>query len=118
MTGYPLSNEIATRQIYGIVSKPVPRWQILIGKWVGVMLLNVALLGLVGLGTYVGTKQITWQFKRLLRQELITAGGLTPKQSDDAVAALDRVRGIGKTGMESPVITAMTQATRSRTMKL
>ena len=106
-----LSNEIATRQIYGIVSKPVPRWQILIGKWVGVMSLNVVLLGLVGLGTYVGTKAITWQFKSHLRHELITSSGLTPKQSDDAVAALDRVRGIGKTGMESPVITAMTQAT-------
>ena len=106
-----LSNEIATRQIYGIVSKPVPRWQILIGKWVGVMSLNVVLLGLVGLGTYVGTKAITWQFKNHLRHELIASGGLTPKQSDDAVAALDRVRGIGKTGMESPVITAMTQAT-------
>lgn len=106
-----LSNEIATRQIYGIVSKPVPRWQILIGKWVGVMSLNVVLLGLVGLGTYVGTKAITWQFKNHLRHELIASGGLTPKQSDDAVAALERVRGIGKTGMESPVITAMTQAT-------
>jgi len=106
-----LSNEIATRQIYGIVSKPVPRWQILIGKWVGVMTLNAVLLGLVGLGTYVGTKTITWQFKRHLRHELMTSGGLTPKQSGDAVAALDRVRGIGKTGMESPVITAMSQAT-------
>lgn len=106
-----LSNEIATRQIYGIVSKPVPRWQILIGKWVGVMSLNVVLLGLVGVGTYVGTKAITWQFKSHLRHELISSGGLTPKQSDDAVAALDRIRGIGKTGMESPVITAMTQAT-------
>jgi hypothetical protein len=106
-----LSNEIATRQIYGIVSKPVPRWQILTGKWVGVMSLNVILLGLVGLGTYVGTKAITWQFKGQLRHELTISGGLTPKQSDDAVAALDRVRGIGKAGMESPVITAMTQAT-------
>ena len=106
-----LSNEITTRQIYGIVSKPVPRWQILVGKWTGVMTLNVVLLGLVGLATYVGTLGITWQFKRHLAYELVAAGGLTPEQSADAVAALSHVRGIGKKGMESPVITAMTQAT-------
>ncbi|MCA9255355.1 MAG: ABC transporter permease subunit, partial [Phycisphaerales bacterium] len=39
-----LSREIESRQIFGLVTKPVPRWQILAGKWCGIMALNVLLM--------------------------------------------------------------------------
>lgn len=106
-----LSAEIAQRQIYAIVSKPVPRWQILVGKWVGVMALNVVLLGIVGAATYAGTMTIVQRFRATLDHELVAFGGLTPEQASSAVAALDDVRGIGKEGMESPIVSAMCQAT-------
>ncbi len=106
-----LSAEITQRQIYGIVSKPVPRWQILAGKWVGVMTLNVAILGLVCVATYGGTMTIVERFRNTLEHELVAFGGLTPAQASSAVTALDEVRGIGKKGMESPIVSAMCQAT-------
>lgn len=106
-----LSKEIADRQIFGIASKPVPRWQILIGKFSGVMFLNVLLLAYVGVTTYAGTIAIVSQFKFNLRQELVTFAAFTPQQAEAAVAALDTVTGVGKQGEESPIITAMSGAT-------
>lgn len=106
-----LAQEIEGRQIYGIVSKPVPRWQILAGKWFGVMALNAMLLALVGAGVYAGTRLILRQFKRDLSGKLVSHAGFTPEQAEDAVAALDRIRGIGKKGAESPIVDAMIEAT-------
>lgn len=101
-----LSVEIASRQIYGIVSKPIPRWQIVAGKWCGVMVLNIALLGLAVGMTYVGTLATVSNFKKSMENDLITYGSLTPAQAAATVAALDDVRGVGKEGMESPIISA------------
>ncbi|MCO6435627.1 MAG: hypothetical protein J5J06_00890 [Phycisphaerae bacterium] len=47
-----LSAEIVDRQLFLIVTKPIPRWQFLLGKWMGICLLNGTLLFLAGLGTY------------------------------------------------------------------
>ena len=106
-----LSREIESRQIFGLVSKPVPRWQILAGKWTGIMILNIALVGLVGVTTYAGTQLILSRFKSQLRHELQTVGGLTPEQAARAVAALNNVKGVGVEGANSPVVTAMKDAT-------
>lgn len=106
-----LANEIASRQIYGIVSKPVPRWQLVVGKFAGVMILNVVLMTYAGVGTYVGVKALVSSFKRSLAHELQSFSGLTAEQAEKAVAALDNVRGAGAEGLESPVIDAMASAT-------
>jgi hypothetical protein len=106
-----LSREIETHQIFGLVSKPVPRWQILVGKWTGIMLLNVAMLIGIGLATYAGTRLIIHRFESRLYHQLHTAGGMTPEQAERAVTALDNVKGIGIEGANSPVITAMKDST-------
>lgn len=106
-----LSKEIEGRQIFSMVSKPVPRWQILIGKFTGVMLMNVFLLAYVGTTTYIGTYALIAAFKDNLRTELVTYGSLTPDQADVAVKSLDNVHGIGKQGLESPIVAAWAQAT-------
>lgn len=41
-----ISDEIYNRRIFMIASKPIPRWQFFVGKWLGISLLNAALLGL------------------------------------------------------------------------
>jgi hypothetical protein len=102
-----LSVEIASRQIYQIVTKPIPRWQILAGKWVGIMAVNAALMALACVATFAGTRLTVAQFKRGLHHALQTYGALTPEQADNAVAALDRVKGAGKKGPESPVVYMM-----------
>lgn len=106
-----LSNEIASRQIYSIIAKPVPRWQILAGKWTGVMALNVGVMIIVGVLTYGGVILILSDFKSTLRQELTTEGGITPEQADRFVTSLEDVKGMGVAGADSPIVTAMKDAT-------
>lgn len=105
-----LSAEIVGRQIYAIATKPIPRWQLLMGKWTGIMLFNVALLLVVFLATWVGTKATISKFKTQLARQLVTYGALTETQAAAAVASLDRVRGIGKKGPDSPIVDALAEA--------
>ena len=48
-----LAGDLREQRIETIVTKPVPRWQILVGKWVGVMILNVVLVIVSGGTTYL-----------------------------------------------------------------
>lgn len=105
-----LSMEVSTRQIYGVVTKPIPRWQILAGKWSGVMFLNVVLVTITCLAAYVGTMTTLASFKRDLAHDLHTHGKLTPERASIAVAALDNVRGMGLTGYDSPIIPVLAEA--------
>lgn len=47
-----VSLEIATRQIHMTLTKPLGRAQYLLGKWLGIMLLNAVLLGVAGIAIY------------------------------------------------------------------
>jgi len=105
-----LSVEIGSRQIYAIASKPMPRWQILAGKWLGVMLFDVVLLLVVFLGTWAGSKAIVSRFRDHLARDLVTYSAMTEEQAATAVAALDNVRGIGRQGADSPIIDALAHA--------
>lgn len=49
---YVMSHDIDSYQIHMVVSKPIPRWSIWLGKWVGINLINVVLLLLAGLVVY------------------------------------------------------------------
>ncbi len=105
-----LSNEILSRQIYAIATKPIPRWQLLAGKWVGIMSFNVVTVLFVSLATYFGVQGSIAQFRTHLAHELETYCSLTPDQAQGAVKALDDVKGIGKKGAESPVVSVMAEA--------
>lgn len=54
-----LASEIRTRQIFMVVSKPIPRWQFFAGKWLGIATLNAMLLLVTGLAV--------WGFSAYLR---------------------------------------------------
>lgn len=47
-----VSLEIATRQIHMTLTKPLGRAQYLLGKWLGIVLLNAVLLVVAGIATY------------------------------------------------------------------
>jgi len=51
-----LSDEIVNRQILILMTKPIPRWQFVVGKWLGIVLLNFALLAFSGAGIYTAVK--------------------------------------------------------------
>jgi len=105
-----LANEIATQQIVILATKPVPRWQILMGKWLGIMILDVMLVAFAMLFTYGGARWIVGNFERRLRDELANRGGLTVEQADDCIAAINDVRGPGGQGAASPIIPALAAA--------
>ena len=43
-----LSDELVNRHIFLITTKPVPRWQFILGKWLGMAVLNAAFLSFAG----------------------------------------------------------------------
>ena len=47
-----ICTELREKQIYFTLTKPVARWQYLLGKWLGIVLLNALLLAVSGLGIY------------------------------------------------------------------
>lgn len=54
-----ISNELRDKQIYLTLTKPVARLQYLAGKWLGVVLLNLLLVSIAGMGIYTFTKVLT-----------------------------------------------------------
>lgn len=64
LSAFTLPNEILRKQIFMVASKPIPRWQILVGKWTGIGLLNAGLLLFSGAAV--------WGFAWYLRQEPTT----------------------------------------------
>jgi hypothetical protein len=53
-----LSDELVFRQILILMAKPLPRWQFVVGKWVGIVGFNLALLGVSGVGIYGMTRYL------------------------------------------------------------
>jgi ABC-type transport system involved in multi-copper enzyme maturation permease subunit len=51
-----VSGDVRTRQIFSVASKPLARWQYILGRWLGVVLLDALLLA-VAAATIYGTAQ-------------------------------------------------------------
>lgn len=47
-----LSDELVNQQIFMVMTKPIPRWQYIVGKWLGMTILNAAFLASSGLTIY------------------------------------------------------------------
>ena len=79
-----LARDIEEGEIQMVVVKPIGRWQIWLGKWLGIMSLNAVLLALAGASVY-GLLQ--WRATRLppdqqaiLRNEVLVARGSAKPQ--------------------------------------
>jgi hypothetical protein len=82
-----LARDIEECQMQVVATKPIARWQIWLGKWIGIMSLNAALLSLSGVSIY-GLLQ--WRASRLppeeqkvLRNEVLVARGSAKPPSVD-----------------------------------
>lgn len=105
-----MARDIEDFTIQTVAVKPVARWQIWLGKWLGIMLVNSLLLGLAAGVTYF---QLVWRAQHLpaaqqeiLRNEIFVARGsfrepppnlepeverrLQQRLQNEQVAALDR----------------------------
>ncbi|MBA3946540.1 MAG: ABC transporter permease [Herpetosiphonaceae bacterium] len=54
-----VSGEISSHTIQTIVTKPVQRWQVLLGKWLGLAIMLVLYLGLLSGGMFLGVYLLT-----------------------------------------------------------
>ncbi len=82
-----LARDIEECQIQVVATKPVARWQIWVGKWMGLMSLNAALLLLSGASVYL---LLQWRATRLpadqqaiLRNEVLVSRGSARERSFD-----------------------------------
>lgn len=86
-----LARDVEECQIQMVVVKPIARWEIWIGKWLGIVVLNGALLAVSGAAVY---GLMSWRASRLpvevqerLRSEILVARGSLKEPVD--VAAMD-----------------------------
>jgi hypothetical protein len=92
-----LARDIEECQMQVVATKPIARWQIWLGKWLGIMSLNAALLALSGACVY-GLLQ--WRAAKLpaaeqtiLHEQVLVARGSAKEPSNDAEidAATERI---------------------------
>jgi hypothetical protein len=92
-----LARDIEECQIQVVVTKPVARWQIWLGKWLGIVTLDAALLAISGACVF-GLLQ--WRAsklppaeQRILRENILVARGSAkePSNAADIDAATDRI---------------------------
>ena len=57
-----LSDELANRQILITMTKPIPRWQYILGRWIGITMINTVLLVGAALAIYGMVHVIIWQY--------------------------------------------------------
>jgi len=84
-----VSHELASKQVYMTLTKPLSRWQYLLGKWVGIGLLNLVLVSVSGVMIYGFTMAIAESpamnrsDRATLDREILTARkGVEPEPYD------------------------------------
>ena len=72
-----LAREVEDFSMQLVCTKPVPRWQIWLGKWLGIMLLNAALLAVSGATVYflllAKSGSLSPAQQRVLQEEVLVA---------------------------------------------
>src|SRR6202012_3843833 len=83
-----LARDIEECQIQVVATKPIARWQIWLGKWLGIVTLNAVLLAISG-GCVFGLLQ--WRATKLspaeqknLREQVLVARGVAKQKNYDA----------------------------------
>jgi hypothetical protein len=91
-----LARDIEECQIQVLATKPIARWQIWLGKWLGIAMLNAALLAISGACVY---GMLMWRAAKLppkvqqvLREEILVARGSAkpPTQTADIETITDK----------------------------
>jgi ABC-type transport system involved in multi-copper enzyme maturation permease subunit len=105
-----LARDIEECQIQVVATKPIARWQIWLGKWLGIVSLNAALLAISGAFVY-GLLQ--WRATKLpvaeqkiLREQVLVARGTAKERSFDAEIDAEAARILQERLKSSPVTTA------------
>lgn len=72
-----LARDIEEMQLFLIAAKPIPRWQIWLGKWIGIMAVNLGMLAMSGSVAYgllqLRTGELSAEQQVKLRNEVLVA---------------------------------------------
>jgi hypothetical protein len=105
-----LARDIEDCQMQVVAVKPVARWQIWLGKWLGIMSLNAVLLALSGISVY---GLLLWRANKLppgeqaiLRNEVLVARGSAKERSYDKEIQDETSRRLRERLEKNPVSTA------------
>src|SRR5947207_4424005 len=83
-----LARDIEECQMQVVAVKPIARWQIWLGKWLGIMSLNAALLALAGGGVYGlllwRATKLPAEERQILRNQVLVARGSAKEKNFDA----------------------------------
>src|SRR5262245_59120114 len=83
-----LARDVEECQMQMVAVKPIARWEIWLGKWSGIMLLNLLLLVVSGVAVYVlmqwRSGQLTPETQEKLRSEVLVARGSLRQPVDNA----------------------------------
>jgi hypothetical protein len=89
-----LARDIEDCNIQMIAVKPIARWQIWLGKWLGILMLNAALLVVSGGTVYVllmyRAQHLPAPQQQILRNEIFVARGSLKEKTPDIEAAVER----------------------------
>jgi hypothetical protein len=90
-----LARDVEECQIQMVAVKPVARWQIWLGKWIGIMLLNALLLGSASGIVYAQmlwrARSLTPQQQEVLRNEIFVARGSAKQPTPELEPEVDRL---------------------------
>lgn len=90
-----LARDIDECQMQMVAVKPIPRWQVWLGKWCGIMVLNLLLLGLSAGAVYLlmlyRAQQLPPEVRAMLRAEVLTARASVREPLPDLTAEADRL---------------------------
>ncbi len=103
-----ISDDVRTKQIFSIATKPLPRWQYVVGRWAGVVLLNALLLAAAGAAIYAVAQSMRARSainpgdRRTVETEIFTARERVPPDPIDervaqaVQARIEALRGDGR----------------------
>ena len=102
-----LAHDIEECQIQMVVTKPIARWQIWLGKWLGIVGLNAVLLALSG-GCVFGllqwrATQLPEREQKILREQILVARGSAKEAFNPAEIETDTDQVLKKRLQSSPV---------------
>ncbi len=116
-----LARDIEESQIQMVAVKPIARWQIWLGKWLGIMSLNAALLALAGGSVYA---LLQWRATKLppeeqaiLRNEVLVARASVKEESLEKDIENEADRLLQERLQKSPVSTADIKEVRKQILE-
>ena len=90
-----LAREVEDGQMQMVAVKPIARWQIWVGKWLGLLSLNATLLALAGGSVFAllqwRSQHLPPDQQKILRNEIFVARGALRQPMPDLEADLERI---------------------------